>query len=252
MRVRHLKLISDYWDREADSYWQLHPEHADGAMHPSWGLHHIHEDVLRLVSDAISPGQLLVELGCGDGHDAIAFAKRGLRVIGVDISRGQLGHALPCEDVCYINASAEKLPLADDTVDIVTSDHGAFDHSALDQLLPEVKRILRPGGLLVVCTYSPLAVACFNRQSGKIDQALHNDYPTRTLRSDGSSLAAEYSYSEWIRALRAHGFAIERLEELRSPPGRVSYFSDLVTNEWSARWPCDIVWVARSVGDEQR
>jgi len=246
MRIRYQDMVSEYWNRQADTYLRSHPEHQIAAMHPSWGLHHIHENSLRIIKDEIKPGMVMLELGCGDGHDAVAFANLGLTVVAIDLSYEKLCRTPSHDSVVYLNAGAEQLPLGGHTIDFVSSDHGAFDHSPLDRLLAEVKRVLRPGGLLAICSYSPLALACFNPKSGRIGRVLHNSYPKKALRTDGQSVVAENSYSVWISAFRNNGFTIERLEELQLPTGHGNYFSDLLPTEWATRWPCDVLWVVRS------
>lgn len=246
MRIRPEQLVAKYWNAEAGNYAESHPEHADGSRHPSWGLLHVHEDKLNLVGTPPRDCALLVELGCGDGHDAVAFARRGFQVIAIDLSREQLARAFVHERVTYVNGSADRLPVADGVVDVLTSDHGAFDHAPPERLLKEAKRVLCPGGVLVVCTYSPLAFVCFDQATHRLDQRLHNDYPDHALRSDGVSVSIEFSYASWIAAFRREGFLIERLEELSASDAEASYFSDMVPDDWARRWPCDIAWVVRS------
>ena len=54
------------------------------------------------------------------------------------------------------------------------------------------------------------------------------------------------AHGEWIRLLRAHGFEVEALHELRAPEDAQdpSYY-DFVTVAWGRRWPAEEIWVAR-------
>lgn len=248
MRVDHLKAIARYWDAESMRYCESHSEHRNAAMHPSWGIWHIPETRLGLLAGELMPERKLVDLGCGPGHDSVAFAQYGVNVLAVDISREQLGRAIQHHRVTYALAAAERLPVADESIDIAVSDHGAFDHSPAPLLLAELRRALKPNAVLVVCTYSPLAFVCYDRQSGRIKANLLNDYPSNHMKFDGKLVTSELSYAEWIRVFRKFGFVVERLEELRPDADALCYFDELVDIEWAFRWPCDIAWVVRKKG----
>ncbi|WP_333773332.1 class I SAM-dependent methyltransferase [Streptomyces sp. IBSBF 3136] len=246
MRLRHLPLIRSYWDSHSEEYCASHPEHLHEELHPSWGLSHLPEDELRLLP-ATGDGRRLVDLGTGRGHDAVGFAERGYRVLAVDVSSAQLRRAIRHEHVQYVVADAERLPLPDASVDVVISDHGAFDHSPAVALLRESHRILRPSGLLVVCTYHPLALSCFDSTTGRVTQELTRRYPVaeRQLWSDGAVVASFLGFSPWVNALRSTGFRLERVEEPLLREDQKAYFDELVTHSWSSRWPVDLISVAR-------
>lgn len=248
MRINHLKAIARYWDAEAKAYCESHPEHYDPSMHPSWGFWHIPEATLGLLAGELEPGRSLVDLGCGPGHDATGYAQRGLNVLAVDVSKEQLARAVPHPRVTYRLAAGERLPVPDGSLDIAVSDHGAFDHSPAPLLLAELRRALKPRAPLVVCTYSPLAYACYDRESRKIGPRLLNGYPSNDVRFDGKLVTSELSYGQWIKSFRQSGFSVERLEELMPEPGARCYFDELVGTAWGARWPLEIAWVVRRDG----
>ena len=51
-------------------------------------------------------------------------------------------------------------------------------------------------------------------------------------------------YGDWIRVLRANGFEVENLIEVRPPEGATTRYP-FVTAEWARRWPSEEIWVAR-------
>ena len=55
---------------------------------------------------------------------------------------------------------------------------------------------------------------------------------------------------EWIRVLRAHGFEIEDLIELR-PPADATTTYDFAPLEWARRWPAEWIWKARRAAGRQ-
>ena len=55
----------------------------------------------------------------------------------------------------------------------------------------------------------------------------------------------ELTDGEWIRLLRANGFAIEALIELRPPTDAATTYADYVPLEWARSWAAEHVWRAR-------
>ena len=92
----------------------------------------------------------VVDLGAGTGKLTRALVALGHRVVAVeplDEMRAQLDAAL--SDVHAVSGKAESMPLDDDTADVVASAQAFhwFDH---DDALPEIARVLRPGGRLAL------------------------------------------------------------------------------------------------------
>lgn len=96
----------------------------------------------------IPRGGRLLELGCGGG---VRFFARHARVTGVDLSRGSLALVDP-EYEYALQADALRLPLRDGAYDGVVASY-FFEHIPLgqkDALLAELRRVLRPGGRMVL------------------------------------------------------------------------------------------------------
>jgi 2-polyprenyl-6-hydroxyphenyl methylase/3-demethylubiquinone-9 3-methyltransferase len=111
-------------------------------------------------------GQAVLDLGCGGGFMSEALAARGAKVIGVDVSAGAIGiakrHAassgLP---IRYLVASGEDLPLPDASVDCVVCVDVLEHVRSLDQVLDEISRVLRPGGVFLFDTINRTWLARF-------------------------------------------------------------------------------------------
>ncbi len=105
---------------------------------------------------AIAPwrGRTVVDLGCGAGYWLGSYAREAARVIGVEpdpalrAMASQAAAALPKTQV--LAGSAERLPLADASADVVHARFAYFFPPGADAGLAEVLRVLRPGGRLVV------------------------------------------------------------------------------------------------------
>ena len=99
----------------------------------------------------LEPGSRVLDLGCGGGRQAQAFAS-GYRYTGVDLSAAQLGLArrrLP--EATFIQADVTELELGPASFDAVVSLFMLGHIPRLDQepLLRKVATWLRPGGLFV-------------------------------------------------------------------------------------------------------
>ncbi len=97
-------------------------------------------------------GQKLIDIGCGFGRTFDYFFKHEVFVSGIDISSRMIEAAKKSyenEDLIteLIVSSAEKLPFKDNQFDYLTS-FGTFDCTNQELVLPEMLRVVKPGGLL--------------------------------------------------------------------------------------------------------
>lgn len=111
-----------------------------------------HEALLRAALEAESPSgaRVALDLACGPGAKTpwlAALAAPGALVLGLDRDRGALRTALPG---CWAVADAHALPLRAGSVDLAwcVAALGLFADQEL--ALAELRRVLRPGGTLVV------------------------------------------------------------------------------------------------------
>jgi SAM-dependent methyltransferase len=105
-------------------------------------------------------GRRVLEIGTGEGAESEQLIRRGARWSGVDLTpesvrrvRARLElHGLPYDDLRQ--ASAVDLPFADGSFDLVFS-HGVLHHVPdIHAAQREIRRVLRPGGELVVMMYA--------------------------------------------------------------------------------------------------
>jgi SAM-dependent methyltransferase len=100
-------------------------------------------------------GKLVVDFGCGSGDNSLLLARRGGRVVGVDISESLLelaqlrmrvnglgGHAR------FIVGSAHDLPIVEQSADVVLG-IAILHHLDLTVTAREIYRILKPGGIAI-------------------------------------------------------------------------------------------------------
>lgn len=93
----------------------------------------------------------------GNGQAAVGLARHFDAVVASDASPAQLAHAAPHPRVTYHEAPAEQAPLGDASVDLVAV-ATALHWFHFDAFYAEVRRVLRPGGVLAAWAYGFLAV----------------------------------------------------------------------------------------------
>ena len=109
----------------------------------------------RRLLDALAAGAdgLVGDLGCGPGHVAAYLADRGARVVGVDLSPGMLRQAPPGLPV--VAGDLRALPLADGALATAVAFYSLIHLPPGTEVaaLTEVRRVLRPGGTLLVAVH---------------------------------------------------------------------------------------------------
>ena len=132
----------------------------------------------RLAGVRVDPARV-VDLGCGTGHATRALQRmyRKAQVIGVDfapamVARTRGGPRLARRPLALC-ADVRRLPLADASVDIAFSN---LTFQWVDDpvaLFGEVRRVLRPGGVLMFSTFGPDTLAELRLAWSAIDDGVH-------------------------------------------------------------------------------
>jgi 23S rRNA (guanine745-N1)-methyltransferase len=93
--------------------------------------------------------QTLLDIGCGEGYYSVAFSRAVPEVIGVDIAKPAIRLAAKsCREVIWLVGSSALLPLADASIDCVSS---LFSPLPIDEIL----RVLKPTGTVLLVTPAP-------------------------------------------------------------------------------------------------
>jgi len=134
MTIAHEAVVADRFDR---LHGRFKPNVAEG------------DGRLRAVRERLEPlrGRRLLDLGCGKGRFAAHLRAAGAEVIGLDRSAAMLAGA---EGLPRVLASALRLPFAASAFDGVFAVE-VFEHlTRIDDVLIELRRVLRPGGILAI------------------------------------------------------------------------------------------------------
>lgn len=109
---------------------------------------------------AVAPADDVLDVGCGTGNAALRAAQAGARVVGVDLTPELLDEAARLAeqigvDVQWVEGDAEALPVEDASFDVVVSVFGCMFAPRHRVAAAELARVLRPGGRLAVCAWTP-------------------------------------------------------------------------------------------------
>jgi len=237
-----------FWDRQSDEYQERHRDFI-GRPEPRWGTWQVPESELQVLGDVT--GKDVLEVGCGAAQWGILLAQQGARMVGLDNSARQLEHARAAMgatgvDFPLVHAAAESIPLPDASVDVAFCDHGAIGSFA-DPLLvvPELARLLRPGGLLAFCHFTPFSWVCIGENDEVGDRLVLEYFGLHRWEDSDGSVHFQLPYGEWIRLFRRNGFVVERLVEIRPEEGAESTYLTADETAWARRWPLEEIWQVR-------
>lgn len=121
----------------------------------SMGIHRLWKrDMARAA--AAKPGETIIDLAGGTGDVARLMAAPDRRVIVCDPSPGMMavGRARCPDHVSFTEGTAEAMPFADDSADLVTMAFGLRNVTSLPAALGEIRRVLRPGGRFLCLEFS--------------------------------------------------------------------------------------------------
>ncbi|MEU2428321.1 class I SAM-dependent methyltransferase [Streptomyces sp. NPDC007861] len=186
--------------------WTQYPDHGPGA------------GVL-----AISPGSVVLELGCGSGGNLAHLATLGARAVGIDVSPAQL---TAVEDRWGGQPGlqlrhADAVPFLSETdteFDAIYSVFGAAWFTDPDVLLPLVRKRLRPGGVYAF-SHRPAIEGCYGCQASYIHREDADPFIVKRW---------DYEPDRWVEILAGHGFTTASAEVVAAPPGPKTFGTLLV------------------------
>jgi SAM-dependent methyltransferase len=131
-------------------------ERFDPATHAGGMTHAEHVARYRLAC-ALAPGRDVLDAACGAGYGTRMLSEAGAKsALGIDIAAEALpGQVSEKGTLSYAVGDLRELPLDDASVDLVVC-FEAIEHVAeQDKVFDEFRRVLRPGGLVVVSSPNP-------------------------------------------------------------------------------------------------
>jgi ubiquinone/menaquinone biosynthesis C-methylase UbiE len=159
-------------------------------------------------------GSRVLDAGCGTGHDALALATNGLRVLAVDISPKMCGltrrRLTGRSAVSTLEGDTEETGEPDAAFRGILSALEIFHHPDLDGTIGEYGRLLEPGGLLVLVTNHPVRNMLLHSPPDYFDEGLFLE----DWGEHGMVPKFHWSLATYVEALHDAGFRLQRIGEL--------------------------------------
>jgi ubiquinone/menaquinone biosynthesis C-methylase UbiE len=243
------------WEQSAAGYESRNAATLSRGTAMGWGMWHRPERELQVLG--VTRGKDILELGCGAARWSVELARGGARMVALDFSSARLEQArrqmvAAGVDFPLIEASAEAVPLPARSFDIVFCDWGAVTFTDPYRTVPEVARLLRPGGLFAFSNSSPFRSLCQNRQTDRMSHRLLYDYFGLHRIEYPDEVNFQLPYGAWIRLFRDQGLVVEDLLEF--PPlrtARTTYLTKTAA-EWARHWPMEVIWRVRKPSETRR
>lgn len=191
-------------------------------------------NLMRLV--APKQGTKLLDLGCGTGFFARAFAQAGAEVVGVDNGADMIRLAKEAGgDIEYFKASADNISkLKDKTFDAVTIVLALQNMENLAGVVGECARVLKPGGSLFLVLNHPVfrvprasgwewsrdREVQFRRIDAYLSESKHKIQMHPGADPDSYTVSFHRPLQSYVKVLGKAGFGVTRLEEwISNRPG---------------------------------
>jgi SAM-dependent methyltransferase len=110
------------------------------------------EELFGLLASLVKRRRLAWDCATGNGQAALGLVNYFTKIVATDISDQQINHAIAHPQIEYRIAGSEQSGLEDKSVDLVTV-ASAIHWFDPDSFYLEIKRVVRPGGVLAAWTY---------------------------------------------------------------------------------------------------
>jgi len=115
-------------------------------------VEHLHR---YAIAAEICVGKDVLDIASGEGYGSHLLARVARQVIGVDASYEVIAEARGKyveSNLVFLEGRADDIPLTNSCVDVVVSFETLEHHDKHEEMLSEIKRVLRPNGVLIIST----------------------------------------------------------------------------------------------------
>lgn len=208
---------------------------------------HLHRYVLAL---NWVKGRSVLDMASGEGYGSAILATAAHSVVGVDVDPACIAHACNryrnSPNVTFLVGSCEAVPLPDHSVDIVVSFETIEHHDKHREMLQEIKRVLRPGGALIIS--SP------NRQTYSDESQYRNPYHVKELYWEEFRvlLGEQFHHMEFFGQRLATGSFVYPLRDAHAETNYAGYMTqDGKSRQEVCELPAPIYFLAVCSDDPQ-
>ncbi|HEY6318104.1 MAG TPA: class I SAM-dependent methyltransferase [Acidimicrobiia bacterium] len=207
--------LREAWEGQADAWatWARAPGH-DAFWHHTWP---------ELAAFLPDPGELTLDLGCGEGRLGRELTRRGHHVVGFDSSPTMVRYAVTHDQpVPTVLADIAHLPVRAGVADLAIGCMSFQDVDDLPGAVRDAAAALRPGGRLCLAIVHPLnSAGAFADDSPDAPFVIRGSYLdefryTGTFERDGYVMtfhSAHRPLETYVRAFEEAGLLLEALRE---------------------------------------
>ncbi|MBC7701137.1 class I SAM-dependent methyltransferase [Aquabacterium sp.] len=222
----HLQTNLDQYGSQAQAYLDS-PVHAQGP------------DLAKaqaLVAQSIPARGQALDVGCGAGHLSFALAPHLARIVALDPSPQMLATvqqaalARGLRHIETVPSSAERLPFPDATFDLVCSRYSAHHWTQLAPALKEMRRVLKPGGRLLLIDVQGEEDALVDSHLQAIELLRDRSHVRNRAVSQWGTLLADagfididhdswpvhIDYSSWVARMRTPASRVAMIREVQT------------------------------------
>jgi ubiquinone/menaquinone biosynthesis C-methylase UbiE len=214
--------------------WDAHVADAESIARGA-GFRGLRDRIVELAEP--QTGHVVVDVGSGTGLLSLAFAERAARVWAIDSSPAMNEYlrvkaaSAGLDNIETVLASAVSLPLVDELADLVVSNYCLHELRSADKYraLAEARRVLRPGGRLVIgdmmFSFNPMQSRDRQVVSVKLRELVRRGLPgVARLLKNAARLASgrgehPANAAWWREALERTGFHAVRIETMAHEGG---------------------------------
>jgi len=113
-------------------------------------IEHLHRYALAM---ELAKEKRVLDIASGEGYGSNLLSVVAESVVGVDISEEAIKHAKAKyvrKNLLYMNGSASSIPLESNQFDLVVSFETIEHHEKHNEMIQEIKRVLKPNGVLII------------------------------------------------------------------------------------------------------
>ena len=206
------KKIKKWWEDNSMDYQNDHKIKID----ISYGRGSPNEKVLKLIGNV--KGKRVLELGCGGAQAGIAFAKKGAKVTGVDISEKQIKFAKHLAqknntNIDFYQGDISELKMIKSSSQDIVFSAWAFEYIGdLRKCFKEANRVLKKQGIFIFSLDHPFW-GVINKDNLKVKRSYFDSGEYKEPYRKGIFFAYHHTMSEIINPLIESGFILEKMIE---------------------------------------
>jgi len=113
---------------------------------------HLHRYSIAL---SLSAGKDVLDIASGEGYGSNLLASVAKHVVGIDVAADAIKHAsekYQRPNLRFLHGSASRMPIDSASIDVAVSFETIEHHTEHEAMLLELRRVLRPNGLLIIST----------------------------------------------------------------------------------------------------